>query len=346
MNSASYSVQQTCISFPGAYQLQLKEQSLTGTLQPHELLLKCVYSLISAGTELAMYTQTHIGFADPDNTYAKYPFYPGYAAVGRVEAVGAEVSRFAPGDLVYYPGRHQTYHVDSDANGLLLAVPQEMSLQRVPFAAMTQIAYTSVYMSQATAGDSVAVLGLGLVGNLAAQLFTLRASPVIAVDLVEFRRQLARQAGITQTVDAEKVDIVHRVRELTGGLGPRTVIEATGVPALVTPALKMVRERGEVILLGSPRGTAEIDVYGDIHRMGVHLIGAHARMVPNQPLFPSGIDRAATTNQLLHLLARGHVVVDHLITDVVTPQRAEAAYNTLLSEKDKSMAILIDWSIL
>lgn len=344
MTSAAYSVQQTRISFPGPFQLQLEARPLAGTLQPHELLLKCIYSLISAGTELAMFTQTHIGFGDPDNTYAKYPFHPGYAAVGRVEAVGAEVSRFQPGDFVYYPGRHQSYHVDSSDNGLLLAVPKDMSLLRVPFAAMTQIAFTSVYMSQATAGDSVAVLGLGLVGNLASQLFMLRASPVIAVDLVEFRRQLARQAGVRQTVDAEKQDIVHAVRELTGGIGPRTVVEATGVPALVAPALKMVRDRGEVILLGSPRGTAVIDVYDDIHRKGVHLIGAHTRLVPAEPLVPSSLDRAGATNQLLHLLDQGRVVVDHLVTDVVTPDHAEAAYNSLHSGKDKSVAILIDWS--
>ncbi|MCC6170056.1 MAG: zinc-binding dehydrogenase [Caldilineaceae bacterium] len=333
------------VCFPGPQQVVLVEEQIAAQAGPGEMLVKCFYSLISAGTELAMYTHTHIGFSDPANTYAKYPFYPGYAAVGRVEAVGSGITDFAPGDVVYYPGHHQRYALIAPDKTTVLPVPQGMPLPHAPLIRMAEIAYTSVLMSSVRAGDTVAVLGLGLVGHLAAQLFQLQGAAVTGVDVVAFRRELASQSGIRPVVDAANQDAVAAVRDVTGGNGAAIVVEATGVPQLVETALEMAREQGEVILLGSTRGPAQVDVYNHIHRRGVTLKGAHGRLVPRHAP-PGEIDQVDVDKQMLAWLYEGRLKVDHLLTERVCPEQGEVqrAYESLLHAKDKTMAILIDWS--
>jgi threonine dehydrogenase-like Zn-dependent dehydrogenase len=334
-----------CVRFPAAYQVEMEEAPVAAQPGPKQLLVKTLYSLISPGTELAMYTQTHIGFSDPTNTYAKYPFYPGYTAVGRIEAAGSEVQGFASGDTLFYSGRHQTYSLVTPDQDIIMVIPQGVPHTRVPFIRMAEISFTSLLMSDLRPGDTVAVLGLGLVGNLAAQLFQIHGARVIGVDLVPFRRELARQAGIEQTVAAEQQDAVSAVRELAGGDGPRIVVEATGSPLLVPSALAMAREKGEVILLGSTRGTVELDVYNLIHRRGVTLKGAHGRLVPRRSQDGS-IDQVAVDKRMLQWLQEGRLKVDHLVTERVRPLQGEVerAYQALLNAKDSTMAILIDWT--
>lgn len=331
--------------FPAAYQVEMEEAPVAARPGPQQLLVKTLYSLISPGTELAMYTQTHIGFKDPTNTYAKYPFYPGYTAVGRIEVAGAEVQGFASGETIFYSGRHQAYSLVAPDQDIVLVVTQGVPLTRVPFARMAEIAFTSLFMSDLRPGDTVAVLGLGLVGNLAAQLFQLHGARVIGVDLVPFRRELAVQAGIEQTVAAEQEDAVDAVREWAGDDGPHIVVEATGTPQLVAPALAMAREKGEVILLGSTRGTVELDVYNLIHRRGVSLKGAHGRLVPRRSL-AGETDLVAVDKRMLQWLHEGKLKVDHLLTEKVPPTQSEVerAYQSLLNAKDRSMAIVIDWT--
>jgi NADPH:quinone reductase-like Zn-dependent oxidoreductase len=79
--------------FPGPYQIEFQQQSLP-VISTNQVLVATDYSLISPGTELALYTGTHTGLSNPNNSWAKYPFSPGYAIVGRVIAVGSEITEF------------------------------------------------------------------------------------------------------------------------------------------------------------------------------------------------------------------------------------------------------------
>lgn len=333
------------VCFTGPYEVALVQERLETAIAPDQMRVKCLYSLISPGTELAMYTHTHIGFSDPANTYARYPFYAGYTAVGQVEEVGADVQGFSPGDVVYYPGYHQAYALVSPGPMTVLPAPSDLPPRHVPFVRMAEISYTAVLMSSVGAGDTVAVLGLGLVGNLAAQLFQLQGATVIGLDLVAFRRQLAAAAGLAHVVDAEQQDVVQAVHSLTGGRGADIVVEATGSPQAVAPALSMAREKGEVILLGSTRGLVELDVYNHIHRRGVTLKGAHGRLVPHRSQDGS-VDQLAVDKQMLQWLREGRLRVEHLVTKQVRPiqDEIETAYQSLLHAKESTMAILIDWT--
>src|SRR3954463_9143834 len=73
---------------------------------PQQVLVQTAYSVISAGTELAVYTGTHQWLQDPKMADWKFPFKPGYSAGGTIVAVGNEVTGWKAGDRVAYPGNH------------------------------------------------------------------------------------------------------------------------------------------------------------------------------------------------------------------------------------------------
>lgn len=340
----------------GPYEVLLQREEIDAEIDDDQLLIRCVYSLISPGTELGLFTGSHGAFGDrpemedPFFPTFKYPLSPGYAAVGEIELVGAHVHDFSPGDVVYYPGSHQRYATVSPAMTPVIPVPSSVPLRAAPFARFSQIASTALVFSDAGEGDVVAVIGLGLIGNLAAQLFRTHGASVIGADLVGFRRDLARQAGIPHTIEAEEQDVVSAVLEASHGEGARTVIQATQNPRLIDSALRMVAERGEVILLGSPLTASdrneELSVYilHLIHRKGVRVIGAHETLIPRVSANSDALDQRMLAQNALDLIGKKQLVVEPLISDIVRPGEIESAYTALLREKDKTMTVLIDWA--
>ena len=340
------------------YDVSLQCEEVEAEIGHDSLLIRCLYSAISPGTELGLFTGSHGGFGDPcgppgeDPFFPgfKYPFWPGYAAVGEVEIVGAHVGGFASGDIVYYPGRHQRYSVVSPTVVPVIPVPSSTPLRAVPLARFGQIASTALVFSDAEEGDVVGVIGLGLIGNLAAQLFRVHGASVVGADLLAFRRNLANQADIQETIAAEERDIVTAMREACQGEGVRTVIEATGNPKLVESALQMAAPRGEVILLGSPLTASGRDellsvyILHLIHRKGVRILGAHESLIPTISDSSDAVDQRALAGRALELIDKKQLVVEHLISDIVRPGEIERAYTALFEDKDKTMTVLIDWT--
>ena len=102
------------------------------------------------------------------------------------------------------------------------------------------------------------VLGLGLVGQFAAQLSRLSgARPVIGVDLLPNRVRIAGASSV-HALNPDRSDVRQTVDDITGGHMAEVVIEATGNPHVVPQALDLAGDGGRVVLLGSPRGTKSI----------------------------------------------------------------------------------------
>jgi threonine dehydrogenase-like Zn-dependent dehydrogenase len=136
----------------------------------------------------------------------------------------------------------------------------------------------AVDMSQIRLGESVAVLGVGPVGQSAVALASLSgAGEIVAVDAVADRLAYARRMGATNTVSLEtpRADRLAGVRALTGGRGVDVVIEASGHPDAVSEALDLVRDGGRVVVCGhyTDNGAVEIHPHWQINRKHVELRG-------------------------------------------------------------------------
>ncbi|REE78596.1 2-desacetyl-2-hydroxyethyl bacteriochlorophyllide A dehydrogenase [Paenibacillus taihuensis] len=333
----------TKLRFPEPFTVEVEESVDGAALQVGErdVLVETHYSLISPGTELALYTGTHIDLPNPANRFAKFPFYPGYATVGEVLEAGA-ASGFARGDHVFTAAHHANYEVMEATEDLVVRMPEGLQPELALFGRIAEISMTSVLLSRVKPGDYVAVLGMGLVGNLAAQLFAQRGAIPIGIDVVPERLELAKRTGVEHVVlsgDGGAEDIRVDVRRITGGKDADIVVEASGVPELVITALELCRVLGQVILLGSTRGLVTLNVYDLIHRKGVSVTGAHASL--------KGVDGLPTSGELyrevLGMIQSGALRVEPFITHRLPSTEAKQAYELLLNHKDRACGVILNW---
>jgi threonine dehydrogenase-like Zn-dependent dehydrogenase len=287
-----------------------------------------------------MYNGTHIGLNDPDIPFAKYPFYPGYAAVGEVIETGAGVLDVREGDHVFFAGGHAREAIVAADSASLAPLPEGLELKLAPFARLAQIAYTAPYVAGDARGQDVAIIGLGLIGNLAAQLCERGGARVFAFDTLPERCNWAALCGI-ERVFTVKGDAFESIRKAMGGAKPSIVIEAAGIGALIPICLGLVAERGTVVLLGSPRQTVELDVYSLIHRSGVRLVGAHERVIPD--IATSRADKRGVTRSMLQALKDGEIAVRPLISRIAPPREIADCYHALDAAKDKVIGVLLRW---
>jgi threonine dehydrogenase-like Zn-dependent dehydrogenase len=136
----------------------------------------------------------------------------------------------------------------------------------------------AVDMAHIRLGESVAVLGVGPVGQSIVAFASLSgAGEVIAIGAPPDRIDFAARMGATtgMTLDVPAVERLSRVRDLTGGRGVDVVIEASGAPEAIPQALDMVRDGGRVIVCGhyTDNGAVEIHPHWQINRKHVELRG-------------------------------------------------------------------------
>jgi 2-desacetyl-2-hydroxyethyl bacteriochlorophyllide A dehydrogenase len=300
---------------------------------PGQVLVRNRFTLISPGTELAVLTGTHQGFGNI--AWVKFPFHPGYAAVGMVESCGPGVVALRPGDRIMHAGVHADRGLADLAETLWAVVPDGVDDSAAPFARLTQISATAATLLHIRARTAL-VLGGGLVGNLAAQVLAARGVSVVLQEPDAGRRRIALACGLRQVIGTDADP-----NQILGG-PPDCVIEATGVPALVGAALDRVARLGEVMLLGSPRGLVEIQAYHQIHRQGVLLSGANEGLLPTDAA--DGPCRRDLLQTALADMAAGTVVVEPLCSGVVRSDELSGVYLDLQNPAAGRLGVLIDWT--
>jgi threonine dehydrogenase-like Zn-dependent dehydrogenase len=211
------------------------------------------------------------------------------------------------------------------------------------------ISMVGLRASSAELGDTVVVLGQGLIGNFAAQLFRAQGARVIAVDRLAFRLDIAKQCGVEFAVDASTQDAVEAVQQLTDGRGAETVVEATGSAAAALQGIGMAARNGEMVLLGTPRGSHEADVtplLRAVHRASPNLTlkGAHGGSLPStrDPFVKHSTQR--NVEIILDMIQRGDLHLKPLVTRVARPEEAAEVYAELRDHPDRVLGVMFDWT--
>lgn len=305
-------------------------------LQPGQVLVRTLYTLISPGTETAFL----LGLP---NTPRVFPQYPGYSNVGLVEATSGNAKGFKLGDLVASPSKHSSLVVQSVDN--IFRIPREVPPKEAVFFYISAIALQAVRKSGLEIGETAVVLGLGLVGQLTAQLLRIGgAIPIIGVDLYDYRLKTARELAVDYTVNPSKTSLVGEVNRITEGRGVHLVIEATGNPEAVNLAFKLAGRRGRVILLGSTRGLSTVNFYTEIHRKGLTVIGAHNSIRPRFESSRGYWTIRDDVETVFKLLACKRLRVDKLATSTLDFRQASEAYRRLIEEKHRFISVILDWT--
>jgi 2-desacetyl-2-hydroxyethyl bacteriochlorophyllide A dehydrogenase len=313
---------------------------------PGHILVENEASAISAGTELAVYTGVHQWLNDPTRTWPRFPFTPGYSGVGRVAALGEGVAGYLVGDRVIYEARHESHGlVDIAGRALAAPIGEQVPAKIAAFATLARFPLTALVQSGPIVGQSVAVFGLGMIGQIALRLYAAAgAYPLIGIDPEAQRRAIAEGAPGAVTIDPTAGNLREYLRAHNGGQMPDIVVDATGVPNTVNMAMRVVADGGKVVMVGSPRGVAgDVDFYWDLHGRSIQLIGAHGSAIGLDPRekFPFVRDRAMRL--LAHFLESGKVSIDTIVTHHIHGSDIHAMYEGLLKKRDSHIGVAVHW---
>lgn len=303
---------------------------------PTQVLIRTRVSLISPGTERAF-------FLGLPNTTDNYPQPAGYCNVGEVVTCGSEVSNWQPGERVATNGHHAAYVLVDAAR--CHRVPDELGDEEATFFNLASIALQGVRKARIELGESVAVLGAGLIGLLALQLARLQgALPTISIDQETERLAYARRSGADLLLTTGE-NLLAQLHQQNHGEGAAVVIEATGHPDAILTALDCARPLGRIVLLGSTRGeTNHVNFYRDVHKKGLTLIGAHNNIRPKQESSPGFWSDQDDCRVALALLAHKRLDVQPYITHRFPWTDAPAAYEILRSWDRSALGLILDWT--
>ena len=316
------------------------ENEIESNPAPGTLLVRAASTLISAGTELAKIAGATRHSAGKGDDWSANPLPLGYSFAGVVEAVGQDAGAFKPGDRVSAHAPHVSFAMVDAAKAAIL--PDRVSLEDGTFGTLGPIALNGIRLGRVALGESCAIIGFGLLGQLAALFARLAgARPVAVLERRATRRRLAVDLGF-QSVDPADENWDRRLFALAGRDGYDVVIEAAGSPSSFLAATRIAGRGGRVVLLGSPRERIDgFDLY-DVHFKGVTIVGAHASTQARLETIRDRWTEAADRRLALSLIASGALPVKQLISHRIPSEAAPEAF-AMLRRKEPN-AIVLEWS--
>jgi len=209
--------------------------------------------------------------------YPMEPGAPGHEAWGRVDAIGPDVSGFAHGDRVAMLSSHAFAEYDFARASEIVPIPHELNGQ--PFPAEPLGCAINIFKRAAIEPwQNVAIIGIGFLGTLLAQLAVNAGARVLALSRRRSSLKLAEEFGAAETIELDdKQCAVQRVMELTEARGCDCVIEAAGIQESLDLASELTCERGRLVIAGYHQdGPRQVNMQLWNWR-GLDVINAHER---------------------------------------------------------------------
>jgi 2-desacetyl-2-hydroxyethyl bacteriochlorophyllide A dehydrogenase len=214
--------------------------------------------------------------------------------------------------------------------------PEGMDLRDAAVARLGAIAYHGVRRSRPQTGETVAVIGLGAIGQMAARVHALSGARVVAADLASQRVEIAHGAGIEAFVPGRDLQAAFRSRLPEGA---DVVVETTGIPALLHEAVKIARDQ--------PRTDEAIDGA----RILIQASYPEEFSVDYQAAFRKELTfllprdkQSCDITTVLNLIAQDRLKAGDLISEVASPEHAPEIYRRLQSHQGLITAAF-DWRI-
>jgi hypothetical protein len=298
-----------------------------------DVLVEALLTAVSPGTETRLLKTSSPGS----------PYVPGYCVVGRVTAehqrscglLGRLVlchGGRVEGKMGRFFGGHQQFHVARKDE--VDFVPPGLSARQVALARLASIAFRGASLVKPIPGGRTLVIGLGIIGQLAARIWRARGWNVLGCDRSALRVDFATAAGITAiTIDSSLTTAL-------GGLGEfDTIVDCTGVPPVMNEAIDLLRSTAwdlgwthppKYVLQGSYAKDVAFDYNKAFAKQAVILI----------PRDTTSRDRRA----VLEMVAAGSLKLEDLLTHTRSPLDAREAYTEVADPNGAVLGMAFDWS--
>ncbi len=323
---------------------ELLEYDIPDVLGPNEVRVKTKYTAISCGTERAnLLGEYNIsGVKRLCNT--NFPRKLGYCGVGTVVATGSAVKSVSAGQrVVIYFGKHCEYNVIPEEKAVPIR-PGTITDEQAALMVIGCFPENAIRKTRLEFGESVSVVGLGILGILAVQFARVAgATPVIGVDINADCRAKALKYGADAVIDPSEEGYVEKMKELTGGKGVDVTIEAAGNYKALNSALQCCAPMGRVALLGCTRTPDVMDLYHDVHFPGVQLIGAHNFARPLHDSYPGCWTYQDDLAAQMRLQALGRIDMGSLISEIHSPVECPEVFARLAEDRNFPSGVLFDW---
>lgn len=312
---------------------------------PRDLVVQNLVSGVSVGTERWAY----LGKRDE----LTFPNVPGYMGIGRILEVGKEAQQrgYLPGQVVnYMVGRLNAPHgpnswmathmshaivdacVDPDGGFNIHRcerLPEGLDPFDASLAGLCAVALRGIEMARIPAGSTVLVVGLGVIGQYAAQICRLKGAMVAVSDVDDQRLQIAAGNGAEWTINSKKEDIKERFTQVAPQ-GFDIIIDTSSIPAVVNSVMPYLKLFGQFIFQGwyPPPSALDLNVF-------------HMRMPTCY--FPCAFSGSAVATSM-RWSKDGKTNTQSLITHRPRPQDAKQIYEMIARGSDGFLGIVFDWS--
>lgn len=270
----------------------------------------------------------------------------GYSAAGEVIAVGKDVTEFRVGDRVACAGGGYAVHAEiiSVPRNLAAAVPESLPFDHAAFSTLGAIALHGIHIAQVRLGEVVAVIGLGLLGQLTVQMLKAAGCIVIGTDPQPDRAELAARLG-AHWAGADLDAFRSKIAAYSNGYGVDAVLITADTPSdqPVTLAGEVARKRGVVISVGAVGTNLPRKVYFEKELdFRISRSYGEGRYDPNYEEkghdYPYEFVRWTEKRNLesfAKMIASGAVDVEPLITHRFEIENGEAAYDLILGRTNE-----------
>ena len=256
--------------------------------------------------------------------------------------VGPGVAGIKVGDRVATSTPHSSAFVVQSTE--CIVVPDSVTDEQACWASLACTTQLGVRRADLELGESVAVVGLGALGQLVVQYLRLSgARRIIAIDPTESRLSLARAGGATDVVATDVGSAADVVRDLTAGTMVDVAFDITGHPAVLAPTTRLVRQLGRVILLGDTPTPSRQHLGPRVVGDSVSVLGVHASAAPEVASLRDPWTLSAMTALFFDFIADRRMDVDVLASHRFTPDEAADVYEALRRDRSGYLGVLLDW---
>jgi L-iditol 2-dehydrogenase len=289
------------------------------------------------------------------------PLIMGHEAAGIIEGLGKNVSGFSKGDRVCFDSTVYCNKCEACRTGLfnrcdkrqvlgvsvpafkrhgafaqyvtvpwwiVSKIPDELSFVHAALLEPASIGTHAANRASISNDDTVVVIGAGTIGLFILQGARLQgAAKVIAVDINEFRLDLAKKIGADRLINPLESDLSEAVLQETEGKGANVTLEAVGYAKTFADAVSITRMGGQIVAVGNLEQKAEFDLQ---------------QLVAKEHTFTGSYASSGEFRKCIELLTSGKIKVEPLISDILPLEQGPDAFDRLLKAEENLLKIVLE----
>lgn len=316
---------------------------------PRKVVVKTLFSAISAGSELLIYHGLCPHDLPLDESIpslqrkSTFPLKYGYSAVGKVVVLGSDVSDEWEGRTVFSFHPHESHFLADPAE--LLPLPANISPEEALFLPNLETAINFVMDGRPVIGEQVVVLGQGVVGLLTTALLAMHPlAGLLTVDRYPLRREASLHSGACETFDPDNpdfpADIMNRLQSADDCGGADLTYEISGSPEALEQAIAVTGFDGRIVI-GSWFGTkpVHLNLGGRFHRSRIQMIASQVSTI--NPDFTGRWTKSRRLSLTWPLLKKLDPV--RFITQRFSFNNADKAYDCLDTQPEKCLQVIFEY---